>query len=169
MHHDTLTVRTAQASDLAALDLLFSTSYPALLKADYPPSLLVTAIPLIARANPRLIASGTFYVVTDASDEIVGAGGWTRAAPPGFQATGGVGNIRHVVTDKDRTRQGIGARLMRHILETASTAGLKRLDCLSTRTAVPYYSASGFQVLGPISVPLAPGIDFPAIRMQRLL
>src|SRR6056297_1350404 len=117
MSHETLTVRTATKEDLAALDLLFSTSYPALLKADYPPSLLVTAIPRIARANPRLVASGTYYVICDQKGALVGAGGWTRAAPPGFESAGEVGNIRHVVTDKDRTRQGIGTRLMRHIFE----------------------------------------------------
>ena len=166
---DQLTIRVAERQDLAELDHLFARSYPALLKPDYPPSLLVTAVPLISRANPRLIASGTFFAVCRADGKIVGAGGWTRAAPPGFSARGGVGNIRHVVTDKDHVRQGIGARLMAHIFKTASTEGLSRLDCLATRTAVPFYMASGFQVLGPVSVPLAPGIDFPAIRMQRLL
>ena len=87
MSRETLTIRTAGREDLAELDQLFASSYPALLKPDYPPSLLVTAIPRIARANPRLIASGTFFVVCRSDDRIVGAGGWTRAAPPGFSAT----------------------------------------------------------------------------------
>lgn len=169
MTEDILTIRRARPDDLAELDLLFARSYPALLKADYPPSILVTAIPLIARANPKLLASGTYFVVCDDEDRIVGAGGWTRSAPPGFRRSGGAGNIRHVVTDSQRTRQGIGTRLMAHILSTASTEGVERLDCLSTRTAVPFYEASGFRILGPVDVPLAPGIDFPAIRMQRLL
>ena len=68
----TLTLRQAEPSDLDDLDLLFGRSYPALLKADYPPSVLVTAVPLISKAQPALIASGSFFVVCDGHD-IVGA------------------------------------------------------------------------------------------------
>ncbi len=169
MSQDQLTIRPATFADLSELDQLFARSYPVLLKKDYPPSVLVTAIPLISRANPRLVASGTFFLACREDGRIVGAGGWTHSAPPGFPAGRGVGNIRHVVTDKDHQRQGIGRCLMEHVFTTASTEGIGRLDCLSTRTAVPFYAASGFRVLGPVEVQLAPGIDFPAVRMQRLL
>ena len=169
MTQDQLTVRPANPGDLAELDRLFAESYPALLKHDYPPSVLVTAIPLISRANPRLLASGTYFLVCGNDGVILGAGGWTRAGPKGFKARTDVGNIRHVVTHKEHLRKGIGTRLMTHILETASTEGLAKLDCLSTRTAVPFYRAAGFRELGPITVPLAPGIDFPAVHMQRLV
>ncbi|MXQ06486.1 GNAT family N-acetyltransferase [Alphaproteobacteria bacterium GH1-50] len=168
MSADTLTVRTARPDDLAALDALFARSYPALLKADYPASVLVTAVPVISRANPALLASGTYYVVQEGAGVLVGAGGWTRAAPPGFSGASGVGHIRHVVTDAARTREGIGRRLISHVFRSAEDAGIERLDCLSTLTAVPFYAAMGFQSLGPVTVPLRPGIDFPAVRMQRL-
>ena len=169
MRNDLLTVRRAERRDLSALDALFAKSYPAILKRDYPPSVLVTAIPRIARANPRLIASGSYFVVTDSNGELVGAGGWTHSAPPGFQGSARVGHIRHVVTDVNRLRQGIGTVLMDHILQTSRTAGINRLDCLSTRTAVPFYASCGFRELGPVVVPLAQGIDFPAVHMQRLV
>ena len=48
-------------------------------------------------------------------------------------------------------------------------AGMRRLDCLATRAAVPFYAALGFQDQGGVDVPLRPGIVFPAIRMLRLL
>ena len=169
MRNDLLTVRKAERSDLSALDALFAKSYPAILKSDYPPSVLVTAIPRIAKANPRLIETGSYFVVADSHGELVGAGGWTPSAPPGFQGSERVGHIRHVVTDVKRLRQGIGTSLMDRILQTSKTAGVDRLDCLSTRTAVPFYASCGFRELGPVAVPLAQGIDFPAVRMQRLL
>ena len=169
MSQDLLTVRVARPHDLADLDRLFGASYPALLKADYPPSVLVTAVPLISKANPRLIASGTYFVVSDRHGALVGAGGWTRSAPPGFRGVSGSGHIRHVVTDHTRTRQGIGRMLMARVIDTAQRAGLRRLDCLSTLTAVPFYAAMGFQSTGPVTVPLRPGIDFPAVHMQRFL
>ena len=161
------TVETAQASDLTEIDALFARSYPALLKDHYPPSLRVTAIPMIARAKPELVATGTYFVVRDAHD-IVGAGGWTRSRVgplPGQSAS--IGNIRHVVTDHTRVREGIGRKLMDHIFADARKQGILRMDCLSTRMAVPFYQACGFTKVGDSLIPLAAGIEFPAVAMQR--
>ncbi|MDP4992609.1 GNAT family N-acetyltransferase [Marivita lacus] len=168
MAGNTLTLRPADASDFEALDRLFGQSYPALLKDDYPPSVLVTAVPLISRAQPALIASGSFFVVCD-GQEIVGAGGWTMQAPGGRPGARGIGHIRHVVTDHRRTRQGIGRSLMEHIALHALASGMSQLHCQSTRTAVPFYEAMGFEARGDIVVPLRPGIDFPAVFLQRIL
>ena len=162
------TIRPAKRQDLAAVDALLSRSYPALLKADYPPSVLVTAIPLISRANPSLVMSGTYFVI-EAGDEILGAGGWTSGAPPGGRPQRKVGHIRHVVTDHRQTRRGIGSRLMAHIVSDAVSAGIKQLECFSTLTAEPFYVACGFRTLGPMSVTLRQGIDFPAVHMRRFL
>ena len=160
-------ITIATPDDLAGIDALLGRSYPVLLKKAYPPSVLVTAIPLIARANPGLIASNSYFVVKD-KDEIVGAGGWTMAAPGGGPAGAeGVGHIRHVVTDHRRVRSGIGRALMAHIFEDAEGAGMSGLHCLSTLMAVPFYAACGFRELGPVSVNLRPGIDFPAVAMAR--
>ncbi len=165
---EAMSVRRARHSDLAGIDALLARSYPALLKNAYPPSLLVTAIPLIAKANPRLVTSGTYFVV-ELDDQIVGAGGWTFAAPVAAQASEGVGNIRHVVTDHTRVRSGIGKALMDRVIEDARTSGAVQLDCFSTLMAVPFYAACGFTELGPVSIPLRQGIDFPAVLMRRHL
>ena len=154
------TVRLAVRTDMTALDGMFARSYPRLLKHDYAPSVLVTALPIISRAQPRLVTSGTFFVVEEAVDGIIGAGGWTTAGP-------GTGNIRHVVTDDRQVRRGVGRALMEHVFASARAAGVQRLDCMSTITAVPFYQAMGLAVIGPINVPLAPGIDFPAVAMWR--
>ena len=165
---ETLTVRIADSSDLSAIDALLARTYPILLKPDYPPSTMVLALPLIARANPRLVASGSYYVVEDGG-LLVGAGGWTRSAPPAGSGGRRRGHVRHVVTDHRRTRRGIGRALMARILGDAAADGVAVMECLSTRTAVPFYAACEFLDLGPIHVPLAPGIDFPAVRMARRL
>jgi GNAT superfamily N-acetyltransferase len=70
-----------------------------------------------------------------------------------------------VATDPDAVRQGIGRALMTRVQQDARAAGLSWLDCLSTRTAVPFYAALGFRPLYPTEVPLAPGIAFPVVRM----
>ncbi len=159
---ETLTVRVAGPADLSAIDGLLARSYPILLKPDYAPSTLVLALPLISRANPALVRSGSYYVVEEAG-LVVGAGGWTRAASPG-RATGtrrAVAHIRHVVTDHGRTRRGIGRALMARVLADAADSGATTVECLSTRTAVPFYRACGFADLGPVDHHARPGHRVP--------
>ena len=154
------TLRRAEPADLAALDALYARSYPKLLKADYPPSIMVTIVPLIARAKPWLVASGRFFVVADAAGRVLGAGGYSLAGA-------GRAEIRHVATDPDMTRQGVGRRLLTGIFAAAGDEGRSGFDCLATRTAVPFYQAMGFGVVGPVLVPMLPGIGFPAVRMRK--
>lgn len=169
MPYQSLTLRTATAADIGGIDALLARAYPRLLKADYPPSLLVMAIPRIARAQPALIASGTYHVACDDEGRILAAGGWTRAAPGGGQMTRATGHVRHVATDDRQTRRGLGRALLTRIIDEARGQGLTRLDCLSTLTALPFYRALGFTGDSRLTVSLGPGIDFPVIALTRAL
>lgn len=162
-----LTLRVARPDDLTAVDALLARSYPRLLRADYPPSIMVTLVPVISRARPELLASGRYYLV-EAEGRVLGAGGYSFAAPGG-QAEGapGVAHIRHVATDPDATRRGIGRRLMQGIYAAAEAEGVREYECLSTRTAVPFYAAMGFVTVGPVEVPIGQAMRFPAVRMVR--
>jgi GNAT superfamily N-acetyltransferase len=164
----TIAVRIARPSDLAAVDALFHGSFATQVRGDYPPSVVVTALPVLARANPRLLASGTYLVAEDEDGAILGAGGWTAIGPQGARRLG-VGHVRHLVTDHRRTRRGVASGVMDRVVEQARAAGMRALDCLSTRGAVPFYAAIGFQTVGPVDVSLRPGIVFPAVRMIRRL
>ncbi|MAC76606.1 MAG: GNAT family N-acetyltransferase [Rhodobacteraceae bacterium] len=157
-------LRPSTARDLAAVDALLSRSYPKLLKSDYPPSVLVTALPLISRANPALLSCGTYYLAETLEGAVLGAGGWTRD-----RRQDGLGHIRHVVTDDRALRRGVGRAILTLVFDEARSAGCRHLECWSTRTAEPFYAAMGFAARGPMEVPLAPGISFPAIRMTRVL
>lgn len=165
---DDLTIRASSRADMAAVDALLADSYPALLKADYPPSVLVTALPIISRARPELLSCGTYYVALRGV-QVAGAGGWTKASAEGAATALATGHIRHVVTDHRATRQGIARRLMDHTLAEARGAGITRMICQATRTALPFYLAMGFVTQREIDVPLGPGITFPAILMEQYL
>jgi len=162
------TIRSATDQDIPAVDALLGRAYPRLLKADYPPSALVLALPLISRAQPQLVTCGTYYLVEKGGD-LLGAGGWTANPPGQGQLTRGVGHIRHVVTDDRAVRRGVGRALMLHIIADAKANGLRRLSCLSTLTAVPFYAAMGFDTIGPVTIPLGAAIDFDAVEMERML
>ena len=154
-------IRSSTMADLAAVDALLARTYPKLLKADYPPSVLVTALPIISRAQPTLLSCGTYYVVEE-DGAILGAGGWTPD-----KADPSLGHIRHVVTDDRALRRGVGRMIMEYGFAAARTAGVERMECWATRTAVPFYTAVGFEEVGPIDVTLAGGISFPSVRMSR--
>ncbi|MFM2391656.1 MAG: hypothetical protein RLZZ437_3211 [Pseudomonadota bacterium] len=161
----TLILRPATKADLAAVDRLLADSYPRLLAVDYAPSVLVTALPIISRAQPGLVTSGRYFVAKR-GDALLAAGGWSMGAPGGGAALAGVGHVRHVVTDWRHQRQGIGRALMQAVLADARGAGVGRMECLSTLTAERFYASLGFVARGPVMVPLRPGIDFPAIAME---
>ena len=161
-------IRAARPADLPAVDALLAASYPRLLAPDYPGSVLVTALPRICRANPALLASGTYFLVFEGTT-LVAVGGWTRAAPAGGAHAPGIGNVRHVAAHPGHLRRGHARALMAHVMRDAAGAGMSTLDCLSTRTAVPFYRSLGFAEHGPVDVPLGPGIVFPSIRMATAL
>jgi GNAT superfamily N-acetyltransferase len=160
----TLTLRRAALSDLSAVDVLLSRSYPRLLAKCYPPSTLVTAVPIIARARPELVGSGRYFLALE-DERLVGAGGWSAGGPAEPGSVRGVAHVRHVVTDDRLVRRGIGRAIMRRVIADARADGFEWLESLSTRLAVPFYESLGFATIQPIEVPLRPGIGFPAVRM----
>ena len=162
-----LTLRRARPSDLDAVERLLKRSYPRLLRPDYPPSVMVTALPIIVRARPELLASGRYFLAEAEDGTLLGAGGWSTASPLGDAVVEGTGHVRHVVVDPGQVRQGVGRALMGEVISDALRHGVKWLDCLSTRTAVPFYGALGFRVLHEVEVGLRPGIMFPSVRMMR--
>ncbi len=162
MRTQVITLRTTTNADVSAVDRLLQSSYTRLLKSCYSPSVQVTAVPIISRANPALMSSGTYYVAVDREGTIVGAGGWTRSVKGRD-----VADVRHVATDYRHLRQGIARRIMMGVIAEARLAGIRRLDCLSTPVAVPFYQAMGFTPQCNVTIGLRPGIDLPVVRMVR--
>ncbi|RUS59371.1 GNAT family N-acetyltransferase [Pseudorhodobacter sp. E13] len=163
-----LSLRPATPADQAAVDGLLARSYPALLAASYAPELLSVALPRITRARPELLACGTYWLALR-GDRVVGAGGWTQNDPSAKETDPEMGHIRHVATDPDCLRLGIARSLMQRVMDEARAAGMQRLGCLSTLTAVPFYQAMGFAVLAAEDVQLPGGTLFPSVRMVCIL
>ena len=115
----TYSVRVANPGDDKSVSALLSASYPVLLAQDYDPDLLSAALPLMTNANPRLLASGTYYVAVTGDGSIIGCGGWTAEAPGGGESTPGVGHIRHFAVHPDWTRRGVGLALLNRCIEEA--------------------------------------------------
>jgi len=161
-------IRTARADDLAAIERVLAASYPALMAGAYEPEMLARALPMMTKAQPRLIASGTYYVA-EIDGEIVGCGGWSREPPGAPAGEEGVAHIRHFAVSPDSIRRGIGRALYRRCDERARAAGTAVFECYSSLNGEPFYRALGFARLAVIALPMGPGTRLPSIHMRRAI
>ncbi len=80
MNRPRFTIRTARIADEAALTALITASYEKLYAGWYSDDVLAVALPHMSRAQPKLLNSGTYFVVED-DGRPVGCGGWTAEEP----------------------------------------------------------------------------------------
>ncbi len=161
---DTTTLRTATSDDIDAVDTLIQRSYMTLLKDDYPPSVLVTAVPVMAHAEPELVEAGRFFLA-ESDGRITTAGGWSEEPPGGMAAVPHVAHVRHIATDPAMVHLGGGRAVMTRLMDEARAAGMLQLQGLAAQSAVGFYEKFGFSPEAETLVELAGGIRFPAVLM----
>ena len=160
-------LRAALPSDGLAIESILSASYSELLKGAYSEPLLAVALPALTRANPVLLASGTFYLAENSSGCMVGCGGWTHQRPGTDEIEEGIAHIRHFATHPDWSARGIGRLIYNHCEGQAREARVKIFDCYSTLNAQPFYAALGFRTISANEVMLRGTIKFPIVLMRR--
>lgn len=165
---DKFTVRVATPEDRPAVRDLLAASFPVLMRPSYSAAMLADVLPLMTRANPALLASGTYYVAETVDGEIVGCGGWTREHPGTGVIEPGLGHIRHFATHPDWTKRGIGRAIYDRCEEDARASGIRRFQCYSSLNAEAFYAAVGFKAVKRIDVPMREGLKLPAVLMERV-
>ena len=165
----THSIRIARPADSDAVSALLLASYSILLAASYDSGALSQALPLMTRANPTLLASGTYYIAEREPGSPIGCGGWTAARPGSGEIIEGEAHIRHVAIHPDWIGRGIGTSLLAHCFSEALQLGIRKLHCFSTLNAERFYRASGFETIEPLDVRLEPGVTLPGVFMSREL
>lgn len=160
-----ITLRTATPEDAPAVEALLGRSYPALMAGAYAAGVLAQALPLMVRANPALLASGTFYLVETAG-RAIGCGGWTAGAPGSGAVEAGLAHLRHFAVDPAHVRQGIGRRIYDACAGAAAGQGALRFQAYVALNAETFYAGMGLKALEVLSLPMGPGIAFPAVLME---
>ncbi len=158
-----ISIRPAMADDQESLSTLLAASYAGL-KDSYDPHGFDAALPYMARANPRLLASGTYYVA-EIDGVAAGCGGWSVEKPGNGEIIAGVGHIRHFATHPVHVRKGVARRLLQHCLAEARDAGISTMMCQSTLPAEPFYRSAGFRQVDKIEVEMGT-LALPAIEMR---
>jgi N-acetylglutamate synthase-like GNAT family acetyltransferase len=159
-------IRIAAPTDSDAVDALLAASYSSLLAACYDSDTLARALPHLTKANPTLLACGTYYVAERGPGNLVGCGGWTAVKPGSGEITEGEAHIRHFATHPEWTRHGIGSALLGRCISDARSIGIRKMHCLSTLNAEHFYRAGGFHTVGAIDVQLGSSLTFPGILMS---
>ena len=160
-------VRVATLSDAAGVSALLQAAYPILMEPAYDEVLLAPALTLMTRANPALLASGTFFIAESRDGLVVGCGGWTPERPGDGAVEATLGHIRHFGTHPDWTRRGIGRAIYRLCEADARSAGITSFECYSAFNAEGFYSGLGFDRIRGIELELGPGVALPGVLMRR--
>lgn len=165
----TLLLRPATPADADAVAALLAASYPPLLAPFYPAATLKAALPGITRANPALLACGTWYVAQAAGAVLVGCGGWTLA-PPGRRRAWRLdeAHARQFATHPEWVRRGVASALLRRSLAVARACGVRRMWAQASLAAVGFYAAHGFAAVRPACLRVGPA-RFETPLMMRVL
>jgi predicted N-acetyltransferase YhbS len=158
--------RLATPDDFAGVDALMRASYPALMASAYEPAILAPALKFMARANPKLLGSGTYYVA-EAGELIVGSGGWTREYPGRTDVHAELAHLRHFGTHPQWTQRGIGRAIYRWCEAAACAAGVRAFECQASLNGEPFYAALGFLTVGRVEASLGPDLRLPSVLMRR--
>ncbi len=165
MSGNSLDLRVARPADADAISAVLASAYPGLLASDYDPAVLAAVLPAMVRANPGLLASGTYYVQVAPGDRIVSCGGWTHKAPGGGTAGRGVAHVRHFATHVDWTRNGLGRGIFERCRQAALAQDVRMFRCFSSLGAEPFYAALGFVAVERTVVSLGGDLNFPTVAM----
>lgn len=160
-----ITIRVAGPDDAAACSAVLKASYETLWRGFYDPADLAAVLPVIVKANPKLLASGNFFVAL-ADGEPAGCGGWSLGPPQDPAAvTPGLGHIRHFAVHPNHLRKGIGRRLFEACAAQAQPFGVTRFEAQSSLPAVEFYARLGFRETErtELAIPGLPAL--PCVRM----
>lgn len=160
-----ITIRPTTLADKEAIEPILEASYSTLLQGFYDADTLTRAVPIMSKAQPTLLTSGTYYAAI-IDGKIVACGGWTLAVPGSTKAQdSNIGHIRHVATHPDHLRKGLAKAIMAHCFEDARASGVTQFSCFSSLAAVAFYESVGFVAGEQQTVSFAPDLPFPMIVM----
>lgn len=159
-------IRIAEMGDAVAISRVLLASYSALYRGWYQDDVLNAALPAMTCANPRLLATGRYFVA-EIGDAIVACGGWS-AEKPGGAMISRLAHVRHFATDPDFINRGCGGAILTRSLEEAAAAGFAEIESVSSLTAEAFYARHGFSPVAMVRQPMG-GADFACVLMRRRL
>jgi GNAT superfamily N-acetyltransferase len=174
-------IRVAVPADTPRLHPLIARSIRTLGAGDYTAPQIEAALTGAFGVDTSLIRDGTYFVVLDGDDHIVGCGGWSRRRTlfgsdarverdeswldPRVDAA----KIRAFFVDPDHARRGIGRLLLERCEQEASRAGFTHCELMATLPGQRLYARYGYEPGASIEHPLPGGLTITFVPMRKAL
>jgi GNAT superfamily N-acetyltransferase len=177
-----LAYRLATLADIPALEELIPLSARKLQLGFYTAEQIEGALGTVFGVDTQLVRDGTYFVATDsdASDRVVGSGGWSKRKTlyGGDRGKTGPDPLRDPATEPamiraffihpDYARRGIGRRIMELSEAGARAAGFRSIEIVATLPGEPLYATFAYTAVERFAIPLPNGATMPVVRMRKL-
>lgn len=173
-------LRTARLSEASAIDELMKVSTRDLFPSAYDDRQTEASIRYIASVDRMLIEDGTYFVIEE-DGALVACGGWSRrdklytGSGPGtsdarlLDPATEPARVRAMFVRPDRTRRGLGTRILEACEAAARAEGFRRLALMATLPGLPLYERYGFTVTARTEIPLPDGSSIAGAAMEMAL
>jgi putative acetyltransferase len=159
----TITTRTANRNEWPAILAIHRRAIHETAADDYSAEVLAAwGPPIVGSQLERFDAKlqrGQIIIAAEVDGAIAGFG---EIAPDKNQLVA-------VYVSPDYSRQGVGTAILAELERVSVERGLSFLQMGASLTAVPFYKARGFQVLGPDVHLLRSGAKMDCVRMRKTL
>lgn len=171
-------LRLATMDDADEIDALMKASIREIFPAVYDAQQTASAEVHVASVDRQMLADGTYFVIEE-SGEIVACGGWSRRAK--FYTGSGShdddtrllepetepARVRAMFTRGDRTRRGLGTRILEACESAARAEGFSRLTLMATLSGLPLYQRFGFVESARTRITMPDGHGLECVEMER--
>ena len=171
-------LRVALPDDAEAIEALQKASIAALFGAFYSADQTASSVEHVAHVDRVLLGDGTYFVI-EGDDGLVACGGWSRRGKlytgsgdaadddriidPATEAA----RVRAMFTRPDRTRQGMGTRILAACESAAKAEGFAQLILVATLAGVPLYRHYGFREIERRTVTMPDGTEVECATMTK--
>jgi GNAT superfamily N-acetyltransferase len=172
-------LRVATTEDADAIETLMRASIREIFPAFYDERQTASAVVHVGHLDRMLVDDGTYFVIEEAPGDITACGGWSRRDRQFAGAGDGADDarlldprteparIRAMFTRGDRTRRGLGTRILDACEDAARTDGFRDLWLMATLPGILLYERFGFVVVRHTSITTPDGVELGCAEMTR--
>jgi GNAT superfamily N-acetyltransferase len=171
-----VSLRLATADDAPAIEALMKASIADLFPAFYDARQTASSVIHVAHVDRMLIDDGTYFIILEGA-AIIACGGWSRRdrlyTGSGESATDArlldpatePARIRAMFVRGDRTRRGLGTRILDACQAAARAEGFRTLALMATLPGHQLYQHYGFEAVEETEVALPDGVTVACVSM----
>lgn len=173
-------LRVARPEDQDRIDDLMKASTRALFPAYYDSRQTASSVTHIAHVDAMLIEDRTYFVIVE-NRAVVACGGWSKRDKLFSGSTEQEGRarlldptreparVRAMFVRGDRTRRGLGTRILEACEAAALARGFRRLALMATLPGIPLYERFGFHEVSRAQITLPDGVVLECATMEKLI